>query len=179
MMFTRVVVSLFEFVLSIAMLAIGIYLNYRMIIKANPDFDMETEIKKGNVAVGVLVGAIMVSTSMILQKVVFAVVSMFRIFMTSPVGDGSLQWQLPLIAMAHLVMGFVLALMTISLTLRTFGRLTRHIENGKELQKGNVAVGILLASVVIVSALFIGEGVGSLSKALMPQPSLGKIQLLK
>ena len=176
MMYTRVVVSIFEFLLSIAMLGFGIYLNYRLIIKANPDFDMEDEIKKGNLAVGLLVAAIMLSTGMILQNVLYSVVAIFRMFINS--SDGY-DWKLPLIGIGHLVMGFVIAIVTISVTLRTFGRLTRRMRDGEELQKGNIAVGVLLASVVIVSAMFVGPGVGSLSKALMPQPSLGKIQILK
>ena len=54
---TRVLVSFFEFMLSVVMSGFVIYLTYRIFIKANPDFDMEVEIKKGNVAVGTLVGA--------------------------------------------------------------------------------------------------------------------------
>jgi hypothetical protein len=69
--------------------------------------------------------------------------------------------------------------MTISLTLRLFGRFTRHIHPVKELEKGNVAMGILLSGVVIVATLYVSEGVGSLSKALVPQPSIGRIQVLK
>ena len=179
MFFTRVMVSLFEFGLSVAMLAVGIYMVYRVIIKANPDFDMELEIAKGNVAVGILVGAILIATSSILQKVSFSVVSMFRLFLTAPPEHGISFWQLPLIAAGHLVMAFALSMFTISFTLRTFGRLTTRMEEGKELAKGNVAVGVLLASVVLVAAMFVGEGVSSVSKALIPQPSIGKIQILK
>jgi hypothetical protein len=40
-------------------------------------------------------------------------------------------------------------------------------------------VGILLSSVVIVATLYVAEGVGALSKALVPQPSIGRIQVLK
>lgn len=179
MFVTRVLVSLFEFGLEVVMLAVGIYVVYRVIIKANPDFDMEKQIAKGNTAVGILVGGILYAVCNILQRVLSSVVAMFRLFLTGPADSGLSYWQLPLIGAAHLAMALILAMFTISLTLRMFGRLTTQMEEGKELEKGNVAVGVLLASVVIVAALFIGEGVSSVSKALIPQPSIGKIQIMK
>jgi hypothetical protein len=42
-----------------------------------------------------------------------------------------------------------------------------------------MAVGILLSSVVLVASMYVGEGVSALSKALVPQPSIGHIQILR
>jgi uncharacterized membrane protein YjfL (UPF0719 family) len=179
-MFTRVIVSLFEFTLAVVMSGIVIALTYRVFIHANPDFNMEAEIKKGNTAVGALVAAILFSASMILQRGMSSVVSMFRLHMIAPGQTPFTSLQLVLIGLSHLVMALILALLTISITLRLFGRSTRkHLGAGKELEKGNLAVGLVLSSVVIVAALFVGEGVSSLSKALVPQPSMGRVQILK
>ena len=79
----------------------------------------------------------------------------------------------------HLATSMALAVFSISVTLRLFGRLTRQMEEGKELERGNIAVGILLSSVVLVSSLYIKDGVSSIMKALTPQPSMGRIQVLK
>lgn len=179
MFVTRVLVSLFEFVLAVLMSGIVIYLTYRVFITANPDFDMEDEIKKGNVAVGTLVASILFAASMILQKGFASVVSLFRLHLTAPAEGGYSLAKLSLMAVGHLVMSMVLAILTISITLRLFGRLTKKVEGGKELQRGNLAVGILLSSVVLVASLYVSEGVSSLSKALVPQPSIGRIQILK
>lgn len=179
MFFTRVACSLFEFLLSVVMSGFVIYATYRVFIHANPDFDMEEEIKKGNVAVGTLVAAILFSASTILQRGMGSVVSMFRMFMSAP-GEQTLPaWQVVLLSVAHLVLPLILALFTISLTLRLFGRLVKKLQAGKELQKGNLAVGILLGAVVIVASLFVGEGVSAMSKALVPQPNIGRIQVLR
>lgn len=178
-MLTRVMVSVFEFMMSVLMLGFGIYLTYRMIITANPDFDMEIEIKNGNVGVSVLVAAAMWSTAMIVHKVLFSVVSMFRMFVTAYNSGTASYWHLPFVAVAHLVMAFALAIMTISITLRMFGKLTTRMKEGEELKKGNTAVGVLLAAVVVVAAMYVSEGVSSLSKALTPQVTTGKIQILR
>jgi len=179
MLNTRVLVSIFEFVLAVIMSGLVIYTTYRIFIKANPDFDMEEEIKKGNVAVGTLMAAILFSASMILQKGMSAVVSMFRLYMSAP-GENNLGLgKLALLSLGHLGISMLAAVITISLTLRLFGRLGRTLHAGKELQKGNLAIGILLASVVVIACLYVGEGVSAVSKALVPQPSIGEIEILK
>ncbi len=176
---TRVIVSLFEFTLAVAMSGVIIALTYKIFVRANPDFNMEDEIKRGNVAVGTLMAAILVAASMILEKGMGAVVSMFRLYISSP-GESTIRlWQLVLICLAHLGLSMILAVITISVTLRLFGRLDKSLHAGKELQKGNLAVGILLSGVVLIAALYVGEGVSSISKALVPQPSIGRIEIMK
>ena len=180
-MFTpRLLTSFFEFFLSVLMSGFIIYITYRVFIKANTDFDMEAEIKKGNAAVGILVAAILFAASLILQKGLGSVVSMFRLYISAP-GETSLSLgKLALLTAAHLGLSLLLAVITISVTLRLFGKLVRrHMRPGEELQKGNIAVGIVLASVVLVAALYVGEGVSAVSKALVPQPSIGQIEIMK
>lgn len=179
MFVTRLLISLFEFALLVVMSGLVIYLTYRLFIRANPDFDMEIEIKKGNIAVGLLMATILFSASMILEKGLAAVTGMMRLHISAPLKSGLPLWQLLLLVLAHLVMSMVLALFTISLTLRLFGRLGRRISPGQELQKGNIAMGLLLSAVVLVAAFYVGEGVSSLSKALVPQPAMGQIQTMK
>ena len=175
---TRVIVSLFHFALMVGMSGLVIYLTYRIFIRANPDFDMEAEIKKGNAAVGLLVGTILFSASQILMAGADSSISMFRLHMLAPQEDASVG-RLALLIAAHLTVSMTLAVLSISFTLRLFGRLTSHMKEGQELQKGNVAVGILLSSVVLVSSLFVRDGVGALARALTPQPSMGRIQIGK
>ena len=79
----------------------------------------------------------------------------------------------------HLVISLLMATLTISITLRLFGKLTPSMHLGRELQKGNIAVGLLLSSVVIVSTFYVAAGLSSLSKALVPQPSIGRIEIQK
>ena len=177
MFLMRVLVSLFEFLLAVVMSGLVIYVTYRVFIRANPDFDMEEEIKKGNVATGLLVGTILICASAFLQKGMASVVGMFRLYLTAPDQAVLPLWQLCLLGVGHLVFSMFVAVATISFILRLFGRLTARMQEGKELQKGNLAVGILLSSVVIVATLYVSEGVSALSKSLVPQPSIGRIQI--
>jgi uncharacterized membrane protein YjfL (UPF0719 family) len=176
---TRIVVSLFHFVLMVLMSAFVIYWTYRTFIRANPDFDMEEEITKGNVAVGLLVGTILYCASQILMAGTDSSLQMIRMHMLAPTEANASVLGLLARMGGHLAASMGLAVVSISVTLRLFGRLTRRMHAGKELQKGNLAVGILLSAVVLVSSIYIKDGVESLMKAFTPQPSYGEISVVK
>lgn len=179
MFFTRVLVSGLHFALMVVLSGFVIYITYRIFIKANPDFDMESKIRDGNVAVGVLVGTILYCASNILMAGADSSIQMLRMHMLAPAEDGPSALKIAGLILAHLTVSMALAVFSISVTLRLFGRLTTTMEEGKELEKGNVAVGVLLSAVVLVSSMYVKDGVAALSKALTPQPSIGRIEVLK
>jgi uncharacterized membrane protein YjfL (UPF0719 family) len=176
---TRVVVSLFDFILMVVMSAFVIALTYRIFVKANPDFHMGQEIKKGNIAVGILMAAILISASYILMAGTESSIAMFRMHMLAPSEENESLLRIAGLIIAHLSISMMLAVVSISVTLRMFGRLERELRAGKELQNGNLAVGVLLAAVVVISSMYVREGVSALSKALTPQPSIGRIEIGK
>ena len=179
-MLIRLMTSGFQFILGVLMAGFVIYYTYRAFIKANPDFDMEEAIKKGNVAVGILVSTNVYCASMMLHKSLQSVFTMIKMYVYSP-GDYTIGvFHLGLIAIAHIVLTLVLAMLTISITLRLFGMMVRpRIHAGKELEKGNVAVGILLSCVVFIATAYVGNGIDTMSKSLVPQPSIGQIEIME
>mgnify|MGYP001578013269 CR=1 FL=1 len=179
MSLTRVVFGLFEFLISLVITVLVVYLSYTIFSRANPDYDEEDELNKGNVAVAILLTAIMVSSAIIIQKGLFPIMTLLRMYFTSPMKESIGQWQMMGYALAHFVMVFALSVFSISLALRLFGKLTRKIKEGRELKKGNVAVGIVLAGVVLIVSAYVGDSINSLAKSLIPEPSIGKIRILK
>jgi uncharacterized membrane protein YjfL (UPF0719 family) len=181
MITTRVLIGLLEFVFAVSMSGVVIYLTYRVFIIANPDFDMEAEIRKGNTSVGLLVGAILFAASTMIQRGMDSVMSMVKLRLSAPAESGYSIEKLLLMCLGQLVMSMTLAILTVSITLRLFGLLARARgwRPGQELQKNNVAVGILLATVVIVASMYVGEGISALSKSLTPQPTIGRIQIMR
>lgn len=179
----QLTLSLFELILMMFMSGVIIFVIYCVFIKANPDFDMEEEIKKGNVAVGTLVAAIMVSAALLLQKGVGASVGMVRMAVSAPAGTTLPVWQALLLTVGHLVLSLAVAVFSVSITLRLFGRMVRKIRPdlrmGEQLKLGNLAVGILLSAVVFIATFYIGEGLSALTKALVPQPVIGTIKIME
>ena len=179
MLTTRVVVSLFDFILMVMMSAFVIALTYRIFVKANPDFHMGQEIKKGNTAVGILMAAILIGASYILMAGTDSSVAMFRMHMLAPSQENESLPRIFILIASHLTLSMTLAVLSISVTLRMFGRLERELRAGKELRDGNVAVGIVLSAAVLISSVYVREGVAALSRALTPQPSIGRIEIGK
>jgi uncharacterized membrane protein YjfL (UPF0719 family) len=169
---TRFLLSLFEFLLTVVMAVGVVYVNYRLAIRTNPDYDAEEELKNKNVGVAVLLAASLFASGMIVKNGIFPVVSMVRLAFTSdesylPAGE------VAGIAALQILLVFAAAIFSVSFSLRLFGKLTRKIKEGKELKAGNPAVGIVLAAVVLVVALFVSDAMSSVTKSLVPQAPLG------
>jgi uncharacterized membrane protein YjfL (UPF0719 family) len=171
-MTARILLSLFEFLLTIGLAVCVVYVNYRLAIRTNADYDAEQELKNKNVSIAILLAASLIAAGMIVRNGIFPVVSMVRLAFTS---DGAyLQpWQVAGVAVMQILLVFAAAVFSLSVSLRLFGRLTRSIQEGKELKAGNPAVGIVLAAVVLVIGLFVSDSMSSLTKSLVPQAPLG------
>jgi uncharacterized membrane protein YjfL (UPF0719 family) len=169
---TRVLLSLFEFVLTVVMAVGVVYVNYRLSIRTNRDYDAEQELKNRNMGVAILLATCLISAGMIVKNGIFPVVAMVRLAFTS---DGAYLTirEVVGIALLQILLVFVAAIFSISVSLRLFGKMTRNIREGKELQAGNPAVGTILAAVVFVVALFVSDCMSSVTKSLVPQAPLG------
>lgn len=176
---TRLLVSLFEFFTTAALSVLVVYVNYRLFHYTNPDYDHEEEIKKGNTAVAILLAALLYASGLMVQKGIYPVVSLFRLYMTTPLENVLSPWQMALYALAHVGLAFLISTATLSCSLRFYGWLTKDVRNAEELRQNNVAVGVMLAAVVLVVAMYMSEGMGSLSKSLIPQPSIGKVRIMR
>ncbi len=180
--FLKVFVALGELAVTICMAVLVVYITYRALIKANTDFDEDVEIIKGNLSVGVLVAALLLASANIMHQAFRPVADTIHIYLSSSlVGETTNKGTLALYALGNLALAFVIVVFTLSFSLRVFGRLarTKDTRPGKELERGNVAMGVILASFVLIVSLFVGEGVSSISKALIPRPNVGRLQMMR
>ncbi|VVB97840.1 Uncharacterised protein [uncultured archaeon] len=67
------------------------------------------------------------------------------------------------IGIIQLVIAIILAVVALYIGFSVFGRITKGIDEQKELAKGNVAVGILIASVFIAIGIVVQSGVAGVS----------------
>ena len=172
---TVIGLALFEFVLTAALSVLVVYVVYRLLIVTNTDYDAEEEIRKDNKGVAMLLAGLVVAGGLMVREGIYPVMNIVRLYFSTPMPEFA-GWQMLLLAGAHLVLVFVIATFTLSLSLRFWGRLTPHVQNGAELKRGNFSVGIVLTGVVLVVALFMSEGISRLTKSLIPQPSVGQVE---
>ncbi|MSP56920.1 MAG: DUF350 domain-containing protein [Myxococcales bacterium] len=176
---TYILVSLFDFLLTGGMSVLVIYVHYRLYIITNSDYDAAEELRKGNIAVAVLLSAMLIGGGMIVKEGIYPVVNLVRLKLTAPT-LGLSGVQVGLFAVGHVFLVFLVAVFTLSMGLRVWGRLARgSMCWGDELKKGNTAVGIVLAGVVLVFSAFMSGGVSHLTKSLIPQPSMGQVEIME
>jgi hypothetical protein len=183
MTLTRLLISLFELALMIVMSGVVITLIFRFFLKATPDINIEAELRKGNVAIGILTATVMLSVALLLQKGLGASVSTFRLAMATPDEMAIPLWLAGLLILGHLILSLALAIVTVTVTLRLVGKLFRRINPEMPyrqlLMSGNIAIGLLLSSIVLITTLYVGDGLSAVTKALVPQPKIGTIQIMK
>ena len=80
----RLWASLLELSLMIVLSGIVVTIIYRVIVKVTRDFDLEEEIRSGNVAIGILLAAIMLSVGLLLKRGMGASVETFRLVLAAP-----------------------------------------------------------------------------------------------
>lgn len=178
---TGILASLLEFALTIVMAVLVVYATLRALIRTNTDFNEDEALLKGNLAVGILIAALLLGSANIMYRAFEPVTDLLRQYLTLSYARGMGGWRLLLGAVGNLALAFFIVVATMSFSLRLFGRLTRtdKMRAGAELQKGNAAIGILLAAVVVIVSLFVGDGVAAVSKALMPCPPAGAMRIMR
>jgi uncharacterized membrane protein YjfL (UPF0719 family) len=84
------------------------------------------------------------------------VIGLFRTFELIGIAVGFIQ----------LVLALVLAVLMQYVGLRVFGELTKELDEWGKLRKGNAAVGIVMAAIVIAVSTIVSQGVASIIAAI-------------
>ena len=151
---TLVGLAIVRLVFAIVFAVVAIYMASSVLGLLTKQFKEWDEIKKGNVAVAIYMAGIFISIATIIGP-----------------GVTGLFVRLDLLA---IVWGFVQLIIALALAvaaqyagLSVLGKLTKDIDEWVELKKGNVAVALIMAAVVIAIAAVVSQGVASLLTALL------------
>ncbi len=154
-----VIIGIAQLIIAIVLAVVSLYIGFAMLDRLTKKIDEEKELAKGNVAVGILVASIFISIAIVVQSGVVGISTGLR-----DVVDGNI---FSLIAsIIQLMLGMILAVAGIYLSLNVFDRLTKGIDEFEEIRKGNVAVAVEMAGVIIAVALIIQSGVLGITSSL-------------
>ena len=153
-----------QLVLSLAFAMGSVYLGLKLFDKLTDDIDEMAELKKGNVAVAILLGAIIFSIANVVEGGVTALMSSISPDLSVPVMAAAF-----VIGLANLIISLILAVFTIYVALSILDKITVGIDEFKELKKGNVAVAIIMAAVLFAVSFVIRGAVASMASSLSPQ----------
>ena len=149
--------------LAIAVLlgAVATYLSIVLFDRATQGIDEWKELKQGNVAVGIVLGAIVVS-----------VVSVLRPAFKMPIAGWDVgSWRVLValgVQVVQLLIGLILAVLSILFAVWLYDRLTTRIDEWVEIKRGNVAVAVVLAGVIIAVSMLIGVALESIFQMITP-----------
>jgi uncharacterized membrane protein YjfL (UPF0719 family) len=144
--------SLAQLAIAVVLSAIAAYLAFYLFQWFTRGLDEWEELRQGNAAVGLVLGAIVISVAIVLRP---------ALSVNSTAWDvgGALVTRVLLAEALQLAVGLVLAVITLALALYLFAGLTRGIDEVEELKNRNLAIAGLLAGVVIGVGLMISQAI--------------------
>jgi uncharacterized membrane protein YjfL (UPF0719 family) len=151
----QLLLGLAQLTIAIILSAVAAYLAFYLFQWFTRDLDEWEELRQGNPAVGVVLGAIVISVSIVLRPALTVNSSFWDI-------GGDLYVRVLLAQALQLAVGLVLAVLTLALALFLFASLTRGIDEVEELKKGNLAIAGLLAGVVVGVGFMVSQAVGQI-----------------
>lgn len=157
------VIALVQLLVGLGFAMLAVYAGIRIFDKLTTGIDEMAELKRGNVAIGILMGAVIIAYATVIAGGVRSLTSVVL-----SVGGASItETSIALVGgLINLLVGLALASFAITLAIRIFGKVTKEMDEQAELRRGNVAVAFLLAAILFATATVISEGVGSVGTAI-------------
>jgi uncharacterized membrane protein YjfL (UPF0719 family) len=158
-----VVAAIIQLIVGLALAMGSVYIGLKMFDRLTKGIDEWKEILKGNVAVGILMAAVIFSIATVVQSGVGSLLS--NLGTASDLTDMLVALGLGLI---NLAIGLLAAVFSIYVAIRVLDKITVDVDEMSELAKGNVAVAIIMAGVLLAVSFVIGSAVSGISNALSP-----------
>lgn len=173
----QILFGFFELLISVLISFVLIFATYRVILAVTRRFDEETQLKRGNAAVGVVLGGILVGEVIVVRQAIYPVMAVLQIFVMG--GNRSFPAFLELagLSVGYVLLAGILAVLCILFSLWLFDKMTPGIDEYEEIKSGNIAVAVFMAMLIVAVSILIGSGVAGLTRALVPFPEIGSVPL--
>lgn len=146
----QLLLSLAQLAIAVVLSAVIAYLALFLFQWFTRDLDEWQALRQGNAAVGIVLGAILISVAIVLRPALVVDSTYWDV-------GRALFFRLLLVQAFQLALGLVFAVGSLFLALLLFSTLTRGIDEVQELQNGNLAVASLVAGVVIAVGLMVSQ----------------------
>lgn len=165
MFLENAVVGILQLVVAIVFAVIALYIGFWTLTRITSSINMEQELAKGNTAVGIIVAVVFIAIAIVVESGVKG--------LSAGTGKALSEGLLSIngiiaisLSLFQLVVGIALAVGAIYLALNILDKLTKGVEEFEELKKGNVAVALEMAGVIIAVAVIVQSGVLGITAAL-------------
>ena len=134
---------------------------------------LDESVRAGNIAMGISVSGTIVAMAILVQHAVTGTFGALDLLLRTSESGFRVGWVLAY-AVGHVLAALIVGVSIIVVGTRAFVRLTPHVDEIAEIREGNVASALVLASVLIVLALLVQQGVSTLLDGFLPLPVLGR-----
>ncbi len=150
-----------QLILGLVLALASIYIGINLLDKLTKGIDEQKELKKGNAAVGILMAAVVLSIANVIQS---GVAGLTVAMTTTSTIEGLIVGTIA--GLVQVGIGIVLAVVGIYMAINVLDKITTDIDEMEELKKGNVAVAILMAGVLLAVSFVIQAGVSGIAHAI-------------
>lgn len=127
------------------------------------------DIHHNNQAYGIFMAAVLFSVGLTMSSVIQPLLSLFRIFASRDMSNVELAWKFFVYGGIYIAMGFVFAVIVCVTGIFLYTFLT-PIDEFKELKDNNIAVAIVVGSIIITLSILTNNGVTLLIESFIPYP---------
>jgi uncharacterized membrane protein YjfL (UPF0719 family) len=166
MLLENAIVGIVQLIVAIIFAVVALYIGFWTLGKVTKGIDEEKELAKGNTAVGIIVAAVFVAIAIVVESGVKGL----SVGIGKALSEGlfSMNGLIAIgLSIVQLLLGIALAVGAIYLALNILDKLTKGVEEFEELKKGNVAVALEMAGVIIAVAVIIQSGVLGITAAII------------
>ena len=156
---TQALLSLVQLLVAIVLSVVAVYLAFLVFQLLTRELDEWQALRDGNLAVGIVLAACLVGVAIVLRPAL-------SIDLASWDTGRHLFTRALLVQGIQLVIGLILAVLTLVLAFYLFSWLTPGIEEVEEIKAGNLAVASLLGSAMVGVALMVGQALQQIMELL-------------
>lgn len=156
--------GLFQLIVGLILAIACIYAGFSLFNKILKEIDLQEELKKGNTAVGIVTVAIMITLAGIISGSVSRITS--SISSISEMNGIDILVKVVAPGIVQLAIGVVLAVVAIYMAFKIWGRITTKTKEIDELYKNNVAIGIVMAGILIAVGFVIQSAISGIGVAI-------------
>ncbi len=153
----------YETVLSVTFGLLTIFTVYKALNKAFLSSNLDSDLKKGNIAVSIFAGAITICVLILVQSSILPSVNALRAMVLS---SAKIHITMVLLSLGYFLVFYlisvVISVVVILLSIGIYMRATKKIDEIEEIKKNNIAVAVILSLVILGVMLFIKPSVSRL-----------------
>ncbi len=165
MLWQNLTIGVVQLIVAIILAVISLYIGFAVLSRIIGTVEEEKELARGNVAVGIVIASVFFAIAIVVQSGVAGISN--GVSKALQVGLFSLEgFETIGVSILQLILGIVLAVASIYVALNILDRLTKGVDEFEELRKGNVAVALEMAGMIVAVAVIIQSGVLGITNAL-------------